>query len=197
MAQQATFKAIPEVKTFKQLKGQQELGQKKLAEAEDELVKLHVRIKELEDSVQKGELKKKAALERYASNETSLTELKNEVKTHSLEMTQELKNTHELIALVEAAIEKQRDLILQLQPQIQDVSKTIWGRIADIYQKKLDDAIGDTANLLWVAMRNEQPLLRPLLFSDLPERLKQLTTPDPQELRNLSDKLWNEFVGAD
>lgn len=108
MAQQATREEIPEVETFKQLKRQQELGQKKLAEAEDELGKLHGRIKELEDSVQKGELKKKAALERYASNETSLTELKNEVKIHSLEISHELKNTHELIALVEAAIEKQK-----------------------------------------------------------------------------------------
>lgn len=197
MAQQATREEIPEVETFKQLKRQQELGQKKLAEAEDELGKLHGRIKELEDSVQKGELKKKAALERYASNETSLTELKNEVKIHSLEISQELKNTHELIALVEAAIEKQKDILAQLRPQIQDVSKAIWGRIADMYQKKLEDAIGDTANSLWVAMRNEQPLLRPLSSRDLPERLKQLGTPDPQELGNLSDKLWNKFVGAD
>lgn len=46
MAQQATRKEIPEVETFKQLKRQQELGQKKLAEAEDELGKLHGRIKE-------------------------------------------------------------------------------------------------------------------------------------------------------
>lgn len=66
-----------------------------------------------------------------------------------------------------------------------------------MYQKKLEDAIGDTANSLWVAMRNEQPLLRPLSSRDLPERLKQLGTPDPQELGNLSDKLWNKFVGAD
>lgn len=197
MAQQATLKEIPEVKTFKKLKGQQELGQKKLAEAEDELEKLHVRIKELENSVQEGELKKEAALERYALNKICLTELKDEVKTHSLETTQELKNTKELIALVEAAIEKQKDTLLQLQKQIKDISAAVWGRIADIYQKKLEDAIGDTSNFLWVAMRNTNHFVPSLLPGDLPERLRRLATPDKQECENLQNKLWNEFVGAD
>lgn len=194
MAKQTTYTEIPEVKTYKKLKGQLELEQKKLTEAEEELTQLSTRIKELEGENSKVELKKKTALERYAANETSLKELKSEVRTHFLDTTQEQKNTREFIDVIESVIEKQKDTIKQLQLQMKEISSTIWGRIADIYQKKLETAIGDTANFLWVAMRNANFHIRQITIRDLPERLGMLATPDQQESENLREKLWNEFV---
>lgn len=35
-----------------------------------------------------------------------------------------------------------------------DTSSGIWDKIAEIYQDKFEKAVGDTANLLWVAMRS-------------------------------------------
>lgn len=170
------------------------MSKKKLTEAEEELTQLSTRIKELEGENSKVELKKKTALERYAANETSLKELKSEVRTHFLDTTQEQKNTREFIDVIESVIEKQKDTIKQLQLQMKEISSTIWGRIADIYQKKLETAIGDTANFLWVAMRNANFHIRQITIRDLPERLGMLATPDQQESENLREKLWNEFV---
>ncbi|MCF6156389.1 MAG: hypothetical protein E3K36_14370 [Candidatus Brocadia sp.] len=186
MAQQTTYKEIPEVKTYKKLKEQLELEQKKLTEAEEELTQLNTRLKELEGENSKAESKKKEALERYAANKTSLRELKSEVRTQFLDTTQDQKNTRELIDVIESVIEKQKDTIKKLQPQLKEISCTIWVQIADIYQKKLENAIGDTANFLWVAMRNANySYMSQLTIRDLPERLRILAAPDQQESENL------------
>ncbi|MCF6147335.1 MAG: hypothetical protein E3K37_01615 [Candidatus Kuenenia sp.] len=195
MAKQTTPNELPEVKKYRELKGQMEIEQKKLSEAEDELTKLNTRLKELEAEDSKIGLKKKAALERHASNEISLSELKSEVRKHFINTTQEQNDTKELIDVVETVIEKQKDTLLQLQQQIRDISNAIWGRIADVYQKKLENAIGDTANFLWVAMRNANPHVSPFRSHELPEGLKKLATPDQPECENLRKKLWSEFVG--
>ncbi|NUO10233.1 MAG: hypothetical protein HUU08_16485 [Candidatus Brocadia sp.] len=196
MAKQTTYKEIPEVGPYKKLKGQLEIEQKKLTEAENELVQLHARLKELEGENSKAELKKKAALERHATNEISLKELKSEVRAHFLNTTQEQKNTREFIDVVESVIEKQIDTVRQLQQQMKEISSAIWGRIADIYQKKLETAIGDTANFLWVAMRNAR-CMNSMTPGDFPERLKMLATPDQQESESIRQKLWDEFAEAE
>jgi len=67
-----------------------------------------------------------------------------------------------------------------LQKQIKDVFYTIWERIADIYQDKLEKAIGDTVNFLWVAGRHFVPSLLP---GAMPERLRRLATSDQQNVK--------------
>ncbi|MDG6004984.1 MAG: hypothetical protein E3K29_03960 [Candidatus Brocadia sp.] len=196
MAKQTSQIAIPEVETYRELRKQITLEQKKLTEAEEELTRLNARLEELEGENSKAELKKKAALERHAANEISLKELKSEVRTQFLDTTQEQENTREFIDVVESVIKKQTDTVMQLRQQMKEIASTIWGRIADIYQKKLETAIGDTANYLWVAMRNAR-YINSTLPGDLPERLKMLATPDQQESESIRQKLWSEFVEAE
>ena len=58
MTQQTTFKEIPEIKAYKELKIQIEAGQRKLTETETKLTNMKSSINELEGKISESELNK-------------------------------------------------------------------------------------------------------------------------------------------
>ena len=117
----------------------------------------------------------------------------------SIAATKEYNDTLELIDFSEAlcVIAKQADVIKKIQQEIQVVSSSVWNKIAEIYQDKFEKAVGETANLLWVAMRSGGSYVPILSRSDLPKRFEAIVTPDSKDCETLRTRLWNEFVGAD
>lgn len=192
------MKVIPEIKEYKELRKQLEREQKKLSEAQDAQVKLHIQIKELENKIPKEEATKNTALKRYAvSSETICINELDKIKKNFQGITREHNDTKELVGVVEAVIEGQNETLKQLSLKMKPLSEIIWNRIADIYQEQLEKALGDTVNCLWVAMRNSGRYVPQLTPVELPERLRKIAAPDKQESDSIQKKLWNEFVESD
>ena len=196
MTQQTTFKEIPEIKAYKELKIQIEAGQRKLTETETKLTNMKSSINELEGKISESELNKQKNMERFALGEISQSEMNKAKKLH-LEVVQEYNDTKELIDIIESSIEKQKRIVLELQRKMITTSSEVWNRIADEFQKKLEVSVGETAKFLWVAMLSTNHHCRSICPHELPERLRIFATPERDEAAKLREALWNEFVGAD
>lgn len=170
--------------------------QKKLSDTESKLAQMRKDIQELEGRASKGEVDKKDAIERFVRNEITQAELEG-FRKKSVAAAKEYNDTLELITFSEEVFAKQGNVITEIQRKMRDVSLGIWDKIAAIYQDKLEKAIGDTANFLWVAMRSGGRYVPLLSCSDLPERFRAIAAPDSKECETLRARLWNEFVGAD
>lgn len=193
MSKQTTFKEIPEIKAYKELKIQIEAEQRKLTETETKLTNMKSSIKELEGKISESELNKQKNMERFALGEISQSEL-NKAKKQHLEAVQEYNDTKELVEIMESVIEKQKKILLNLQREMLTTSSAVWDKIADEFQKKLEASVGETAKFLWVAMMSANHHNRPIRPHELPERVRIFATPERDEVTKLQEKLWNEFV---
>lgn len=196
MVKQTASLEIEEVKQYKELQGQLVKEQKKLSDTESKLEQIRKDIKELEGRASQGNLDKNDAIERFVRNEITQAELDSRRKK-SLAATKEYDDTLELISFSEEVIAKQRNVILKIEQEMKAVASAIWDKIAGVYQDKFEKAVGDTAHLLWVAMRSGGRYVPLLSRSDLPERFSAIAAPDLKECETLKTRLWNEFVGAD
>lgn len=190
------IKETPEIKAYKELKTQVDTEQKKLKDLEERLETLRTDLRKQEERVAKAESKKRASLEKFAINEATQEEI-NKTKRECLEALQERDDTRELIAFLEDSVKKQTDVAAQLPQKIHATKKAVWDNIAEVLQGQLETAVGDRAKLLWVAMLNTGHHTRPMEPQSLPERFRVIATPHRDEIPELGNKLWNEFVGAD
>jgi predicted nucleic acid-binding Zn-ribbon protein len=191
-----SIKEMPEVKAYKELKNQVDAEQKKLKDHEERLEKLRADLRKQEERVSKAESKKRMSLEKFAINEATQEEV-NKAKRECLEALQECNDTRELITFLEQSVKKQKDVVAQLPQKIHTTKIAVWDKIAERLQGELETAIGDRAKLLWVAMLNTGHHARPMEPQYLPERLRVVATPHRDEITELGNKLWNEFVGAE
>ncbi len=196
MTQKTTFKEIPEIKAYKELKIQIEAAQRKLTETETKLTNMKSSINELEGKISESELNKQKNMERFALGEISQSEMNKAKKLH-LEAVQEYNDTKELVEITESVIEKQKKILLNLQREMLTTSSAVWHKIADEFQKKLESSVGETAKSLWVAMMSTNHHCRQIRPFELPERLRIFATPERDEVTKLQEKLWNEFVEED
>ncbi|MDN3510066.1 MAG: hypothetical protein NG784_01990 [Candidatus Jettenia sp.] len=196
MAKQTALLEIQEVKMYKELQSQLVAEQKKLSDVESKLAQIKKDLKELEDKASKSEVNKKDAIERFVKNEITQAELED-IRKKSIATAKEYNDALELIDFSEDVIAKQGNFIAEIERKMVDTSLGIWDKIAEIYQDKFEKAVGNTANLLWVAMRSGGRYVPLLSRSDLPERFRAIAAPDTQESITLKEKLWNEFVGMD
>ncbi|KAB2833424.1 MAG: hypothetical protein F9K48_08460 [Candidatus Brocadia sp.] len=196
MVKQTASLEIGEVKQYKELQSQLVTEQKKLSDTESKLAQIRKDIQELEGKASKSEVYKKDAIERFVRNEITQAELEG-FRKKSVAAAKEYDDTMELIAFSEEVIAKQGNVIAEIQRKMRDVSLSIWDKIAEKYQDKFEKAIGDTAGLLWVAMRSGGRYTPLLSRFDLPERFRAIAAPDSKECETLKARLWNEFVGAD
>ncbi len=169
-------------------------AQEKLAEAKEELLRLNACLKNLEDEKVKAEARKNDALERYVTNKSSLKDLKNEVKENSRDIAKEEKNTRDLIDLIEKVIENQTKAIQRLQAQIKEVKSEIWYGIADVYQKKIENVVGDTVGFLLTAISGANANDLVLYINKWPDRLKFLASAYQEGDESIREKLWREYV---
>lgn len=196
MVKQTASLKIEEVKQYKELQSQLVTEQKKLSETESKLTQIRQDLKGLEDRASKGDVDKKDAMERFVRNEITQAELDSRRKK-SLAATKEYDDTLELMSFSEDVIAKQRNVISKIEQEMKVVASGIWDKIAGVYQDKFEKAVGNTAHLLWVAMRSGGRYVHLLSRSDLPERFSAIAAPDLKECETLKARLWSEFVGVE